>query len=780
MKKTRIFAVLAAMAMGLAFFGCKVETETEYKEKVYAEAVTFTAEDAGEAGVKVAMATKTEGAAIYYTVDKSSESLKYSEPLTFSKDTEIKAFAVKAGIENSPISVAKVSIRTKTITEKVYVCAKCKKEYKTAQEAIDCCAETPDTTAPADVTELATAAKDSSVVLTWKDATDEDIFGYLVSWKAESTGRALVALEKDSLIAAKGQQGCVVTGLTNGTKYTFTVKTMDTSGNKSAGVTVKATPVAVDSKETMKIVLSVLEAKSNTSITVTANITTAAQSVEKVVYKKNGSEVASKLLADSSAIPAGKDITDNKRWTFEITAADETANGTYTVAALDSDGREEASQITIDNFDFTPPAKVKGVTATYSNKLKVIILNWTNPTDSDFGHVEISYTSTDSTGDSEKSKAEVVTGTEKTFEGIDGNKSYYTYYIASVDKLGNKSNEVKYRVSVNKTVSNVPEGFVEIPAVSISGSETWTPASDVFVSGRNLEIASLYMSDHVVTRGEYKAVMGRDPSTAKAYNKDGNGLTGDDNVKNNPVNYISWYDALVYCNTRSINEGLTPCYEIDGKTAPKDWGSVPTSRNDTWDAATCDFTADGYRLPTEAEWEWAARGGGESYTYAGSDNIDEVAWYTENTNDTGTRDVKTKKANGYGLYDMSGNVWEWCWDWYGSISSDTEGAVPASGSYRCQRGGSWSDNASYAQVACRNYDNPGSRYSFYGFRLVRSAQLTLYFCIRAEPYRVNRRMSCKCNFNCRCKLFCGTVVLVARTECGAKVSLCLLARNYAV
>lgn len=241
MKKTRIFAVLAAMAMGLAVFGCKAETETEYEDKVYAEAVTFTAEDAGEAGVKVAMATKTEGAAIYYTIDKSSESLKYSEPLTFSKDTEIKAFAVKEGIENSPISVAKVSIRTKTITEKVYVCAKCQKEYNTAQEAIDCCAETLDTTAPADVTELAAAAKDSSVVLTWKDATDEDIFGYLVSWKAESTGRALVALEKDSLIAAKGQQGCVVTGLKNGTKYTFTVKTMDTSGNTSGGVTVDAT-----------------------------------------------------------------------------------------------------------------------------------------------------------------------------------------------------------------------------------------------------------------------------------------------------------------------------------------------------------------------------------------------------------------------------------------------------------------------------------------------------------------------------------------------------------
>ena len=722
MKKTRIFAVLAAMTMGLAVFGCKAETETEYVDKVYAEAVTFTAEDAGEAGVKVAMSTATEGAAIYYTVDKSSESLKYSEPLTFSKDTEIKAFAVKKGIENSPISVAKVSIKTKTITEKVYVCAKCQKEYKTAQEAIDCCAETLDTTAPADVTELVAAAKDSSVVLTWKDATDEDIFGCLVSWKAESQGRALVALEKDSLIAAKGQQGCVVTGLTNGTKYTFTVKAMDTSGNTSAGVTVKATPVAVDSKEPLKIDLSVPEAKSNTSVTVTVNVETAAEKIVDVVYKKDGSVNAATLLAAADAKKAEPNSAGNKKWTFEITAADETANGTYTVAALDSDGREEIAQITIDNFDFTPPAKVSisAIKDVYSSDNSSITLSWTNPADSDFDHVEISYTFTDITGDSVKSKAEVVTGTEKTFEGIDGNKIRYTYYIASVDKLGNKSNEVKYNVSVNKTVSNVPEVFVKISAASIKGTETWTPESKVFVRGRELEIASFYMSDHEVTRGEYKAVMGEDPSYASAYDKDGNRLTGDDAVKNNPVNKISWYDALVYCNTLSIKENLTPCYSISGSTNPDDWGSVPSSSNSTWNAATCDFTADGYRLPTEAEWEWAARGG-ESYKYAGSDTIGDVAWYKENTNNTGTRDVKTKKANAYGLYDMSGNVWEWCWDWYDSISGDTASSGPASGSLRCQRGGSWNYLAHYAQVAYRSSISPGSRSSSCGFRLVRNA-----------------------------------------------------------
>ena len=263
----------------------------------------------------------------------------------------------------------------------------------------------------------------------------------------------------------------------------------------------------------------------------------------------------------------------------------------------------------------------------------------------------------------------------------------------------------------------IPEGFVLVAGTSISGTETWTPTSNVFVSDRSITIPDLIVSDHEVTRGEYKDVMGSDPSTASANDKDGNELEGDD-VLNNPVNYVSWYDALVYCNKLSMQENLTPCYSIDGSTDPDDWGKVPTSSNTTWNAATCDFEANGYRLPTEAEWEWLARGG-ENYTYAGSDNVDDVAWYTSNTNDTGTREVKTKAPNGYGLYDMSGNVYEWCWDWYGSISDSSAADGATSGSDRVRRGGSWYGYGKFCRVARRNYNYPYDRSNGFGFRVVR-------------------------------------------------------------
>ena len=277
--------------------------------------------------------------------------------------------------------------------------------------------------------------------------------------------------------------------------------------------------------------------------------------------------------------------------------------------------------------------------------------------------------------------------------------------------------------SASYTISS---GFVKVKGTTITGTEEWTPASYVFVSGRSITIPDMYVCDHEVTRGEFKEVMGTDPSTASAYDKDGNELTGD-GVLNNPVNCVSWYAAIAYCNKLSLKENLTPCYSVSGITDWEnlDYSSIPTESDTNWDALTYDKEADGYRLPTEAEREWLARGG-ENYTYAGSNTVDNVAWYTRNTNDTGTREVKTKKANGYGLYDMSGNVDEWRYDWYGTVSSSTADTGASSGSSRVQRGGSWYGADFSCPVYYQNKDSPHSRgaisnFNYYGFRVVRSA-----------------------------------------------------------
>jgi formylglycine-generating enzyme len=172
----------------------------------------------------------------------------------------------------------------------------------------------------------------------------------------------------------------------------------------------------------------------------------------------------------------------------------------------------------------------------------------------------------------------------------------------------------------------------------------------------------------------------------------------------NPVESVNWYDAVAYANALSLKDCLVPAYTIQG------------------DKVSCNFKTAGWRLPTEAEWEYAARGGSKSrgYKYAGSDDIDAVAWYRENSEGQ-PHEVGTKDPNELGLYDMSGNVSEWCWDWYDVFIAQKQVNPhgPWSGSTRVIRGGSWDGDASECTVAYRSGNNPDFRYYDVGFRLIR-------------------------------------------------------------
>ena len=205
-----------------------------------------------------------------------------------------------------------------------------------------------------------------------------------------------------------------------------------------------------------------------------------------------------------------------------------------------------------------------------------------------------------------------------------------------------------------------------------------------------VRVSGFWMMKTEVTQKEFAAVTKRFPSSF---------LDGD-----SPVEQVSWFDAIRYANALSAIDGLKPVYQI-GRTDVK------------WDRS-----ANGWRLPTEAEWEYAARGGqlSQGFTYAGGSDAREVAWHLNNAGKS-VKPVGLKAPNELGIYDLSGNVWEWCWDWYGGygseVQSDPTGAV--SGVDRVFRGGGWDSSTDHLQVSFRGYYSPNIHYDHLGFRLVR-------------------------------------------------------------
>jgi len=252
------------------------------------------------------------------------------------------------------------------------------------------------------------------------------------------------------------------------------------------------------------------------------------------------------------------------------------------------------------------------------------------------------------------------------------------------------------------------DGVTQVSMVWIQGGTfrmgstgQWAGTSDQPV--HEVTVSSFFISTHEITQAQHEAVMDTNPSFFLGPNR--------------PVEMLDWYEAARFCNRLSEIEGFSKFYDDD------DLNSRALTVRMTWDAT-------GYRLPTEAEWEYACRAGTTTDYHNGNEtqevcdpvdpNLSEIAWYCGNAGDE-THDVGQKTPNGFGLYDMSGNVYEWCNDWWEEYSPDSQidPRGPSTGTRHVRRGGSWGAAARSCRSAARGACIPEGRHDHMGFRIVR-------------------------------------------------------------
>lgn len=358
-----------------------------------------------------------------------------------------------------------------------------------------------DKTAPANVTELQAINKDSSVLLTWVDATDEDIYGYEVTWKTATPISRSASMAEDSIMVAPGSKGCFVNNLVNDVEYSFTVKSVDKSGNKSDGASTTVTPSIIEKSALQVELVPRITEKTNQDVVVAINATTdAASKIKKITYVEG-------IEAKIDDVLNGTDVTAEK----EIVVKE---NCSYTVAVTDTAGRRELDFITIENIDKTPTSPVSNLVAGYSYSSQKITISWVNPTDEDFAGTIVSYFKSDVNPEHIHTDVSKDT-TSFEIPNIEGDNSGYVIYLRPKDDVGNTAEA--------KIITLLAEPAPVVTNISIDKTHFDSNMADrnieVSIDGYNfdkLTSLNIYVLDGIAYAGEVEATFDSENNTATA------------------------------------------------------------------------------------------------------------------------------------------------------------------------------------------------------------------------------------------------------------------------
>ena len=284
--------------------------------------------------------------------------------------------------------------------------------------------------------------------------------------------------------------------------------------------------------------------------------------------------------------------------------------------------------------------------------------------------------------------------------GVALGSNRHIIWNAGTDWNGNYIANTKVRVTAyDGTIPSAPNGMVYIQAGPFQMGDNLDGMSNAPVW--NVDVSAFYMDKHEVSKEKYAEVYGWAVVNGYALS------AGSAKTTFHPIQTVEWCDSVKWCNARSEKEGLTPCYYTDSAQT-----TVYRSGNVSITNSMVNWNANGYRLPTEAEWEKAARGGvtGDRYPWGNAISYSNANYFGHPTyagDDPDTSPMGAFPANGFGLHDVAGNVWEWCWDIYGDYGADnTDPHGPTSGSFRILRGGAWNSDISFCRVAYRKYVYP--------------------------------------------------------------------------